>query len=105
MDIAWNVETTFVFLSYTPLKSFPEPIGQFIGHVLMPSTLSISSKSSNVSLASLSILFINVNIGICLITHTLNSFMVCDSTPFEASITMTAESAAIRVLYVSSEKS
>ena len=38
-------------------------------------------------------------------TQTLNNFLVCASTPFDASITMTAESAAIRVRYVSSEKS
>ena len=36
---------------------------------------------------------------------TLNSLIVCASTPFEPSITITAESAAIKVRYVSSEKS
>ena len=41
---------------------------------------------------------INVKIGICLITHTLKSLIVCFSTPFDASITITAESAAISVL-------
>ena len=49
------------------------------------------------SLASLSILLIKVKIGICLIAQTLNNFRVCASTPFDASMTITAESAAIRV--------
>ena len=31
------------------------------------------------------------------IAQTLNSFLVCASTPFDASMTMTAESAAISV--------
>ena len=30
-------------------------------------------------------------------THTLNNLIVCGSTPFDASITMTAQSAAINV--------
>ena len=42
-------------------------------------------------------LFIKVKIGIPRIPHTLNNFLVCASTPLEASITITAESAAIRV--------
>ena len=71
----------------------------------MPSSFSISSNRSNVSFASRSILLIKVKIGILRITQTLNSFRVCASTPLLASITMTAESAAIRVRYVSSEKS
>ena len=45
-------------------------------------------------LASRSILLIKVKIGICRITHTLNSLMVCGSTPLDASMTMTAQSAA-----------
>ena len=36
--------------------------------------------------------------------QTLNSFLVCASTPLEASMTMTAESAAISVRYVSSKE-
>ena len=71
----------------------------------MPSTSSISDRSSKGSLASRSNLLIKVNIGMCFMTHTLNSFMVWASTPFEPSITITAESAAISVRYVSSEKS
>ena len=57
------------------------------------------------SLASRSILLMKVKIGMWRMTHTLNSFLVCASTPLEASMTMTAESAAISVRYVSSEKS
>ena len=32
--------------SYTPLKLLPHPMGQFTGHVRIPSTSSISSRSS-----------------------------------------------------------
>ena len=46
-----------------------------------------------------------MKIGIWRITQTLNNLIVCGSTPFDASMTMTAQSAAIRVRYVSSEKS
>ena len=86
---AVNVDTILVFLSYTPLNSLPEPIGQLIGHVLMPRILSISSQSSKGSLASLSILLIKVKIGIWRITQTLKSLIVCFSTPLEPSITIT----------------
>ena len=103
--VSAKVMTSLLFLSYTPLNCFPEPIGQLIGHVAIPSSFSMSSRSSNVSLASRSILFMNVKIGICLMTQTLKSFLVCASTPLLASITMTAESAAMSVRYVSSEKS
>ena len=97
-ETALNIEIFLVSLSYTPLNLLPEPIGQLIGHVLIPRTFSISSRSSYGSLASKSILLIKVKIGICLITQTLKSLIVCASTPFEASITITAESAAINVL-------
>ena len=60
-------------------------------------TSSISSISSKGSLASLSILLIKVKMGIWRMTHTLNSLMVWASTPLEPSMTMKAESAAIRV--------
>ena len=46
-----------------------------------------------------------VKIGMFRMAHTWNSFFVCNSIPFEPSITITAESHATRVLYVSSEKS
>ena len=55
---------------------------------------SISSKGSR---ASRSILLMKVKMGICRSVQTLNSLMVCASTPLAASMTMTAESAAIRV--------
>ena len=48
-------------------------------------------------MASRSILLIKVKIGIWRMTQTLNSFRVWASTPFDPSMTMTAESAAIRV--------
>ena len=39
----------------------------------------------------------NVMIGVLRMRQTSRSLMVCASTPFAASMTMTAESAAIRV--------
>ena len=50
-------------------------------------------------------LLIKVKIGIPLIRQTWNNFFVCGSIPLAESITMTAESTAIKVRYVSSEKS
>ena len=94
---AINREMVFVLRSYTPLKFFPEPIGQFTGQVRIPSTFSIWSINSNGSIASRSILLINVKIGIPRMTQTLNNLIVCASTPLEPSITITAESAAINV--------
>ena len=94
---AVNVVMVLSWRSYTPLKFFPQPIGQLIGQVRIPSTFSISSISSNGSLASRSILLIKVKIGMPLITQTLNSLMVWASTPLEPSMTMTALSAAMRV--------
>ena len=55
---------------------------------------SISSKGSR---ASRSILLTNVKMGMWRRVQTLNSLMVWASTPLAASMTMTAESAAIRV--------
>ena len=55
------------------------------------------SISSNGSRASRSILLMKVKIGIWRSVQTLNSLMVCASTPLAASMTMTAESAAISV--------
>ena len=72
-------------------------MGQFTGQVRMPSNSSISSVSAKGSLASRSILLMKVKIGMWRRVQTLKSFRVCASTPFEASITMTAESAAISV--------
>lgn len=66
---------------------------------------SISANNSNGSLISRSTLLMNVKIGIPRIRQTLKSFNVCASIPFAPSITITALSTAIRVRYVSSEKS
>ena len=55
---------------------------------------SISSKGSR---ASRSILLMKVKMGMCRSVQTLNSLMVWASTPLAASMTMTAESAAISV--------
>ena len=104
-SVSEYVRTSFSWRSYIPLKFFPDPIGQFTGQVATPRFFSISSNISKVSSASRSILLMNVKIGICLIAQTLKSFLVCGSTPLPPSITITAESAAISVLYVSSEKS
>lgn len=50
-----------------------------------------------VGIPGLTVKFVDkVKMGIWRITHTLNSLMVCASTPLEPSITMTAESAAIK---------
>ena len=65
--------------------------------IISMSPLSSSSSLSSTMLRMPCILLINVKIGIWRITHTLNSLRVCASTPLLASITMTAESAAISV--------
>ena len=109
IDCPWlpssNSSIWFLWRLNTPLKSLPEPIGQFTGQERIPKTFSISSSNSNGSFPWRSILFINVNIGIPLILQTWNNFFVWSSTPLAESITITALSAAIRVLYVSSLKS
>ena len=71
----------------------------------MPSSFSNSSSRSKGSRDSRSILLMNVKIGMWRIAQTLKSFLVWGSTPFAPSMTMTAESAAMSVRYVSSEKS
>ena len=63
----------------------------------MPSSFSSSSRSSKESRASRSILLIKVKMGMSRMAQTLKSFRVWASTPLAASMTMTAESAAIRV--------
>ena len=111
MDAPWSLFslsksiTLLVSLSYTPSKSPSVPIGQLMGTDLMPSTFSSSSMRSNGFLVARSILFMNVNIGIPRLRQTWKSLIVCASTPFAPSSTMTAASAAQRVRYVSSEKS
>ena len=71
----------------------------------MPNSFSNSSMRSYGLRASRSSLLIKVNMGMCRMAHILKSLRVCGSMPFAASMTMTAESAAISVRYVSSEKS
>ncbi len=73
------------------------PMGQFTGQERMPSTDSISSISSKGSRPVRSILLINVKIGIERRRQTLNSLMVCSSTPLALSMSMTALSAATSV--------
>ena len=80
-------------------------MGQLMGQLRMPSTCSSSSISEKGSFAARSILFTNVKIGMFRIRQTLNSLIVCASTPFAASSSMTAASAATSTRYVSSEKS
>ena len=65
--------TSFVLRSYTPLKFFPEPIGQLTGQVAIPSSYSIPSNRTNVSFASRSILLIKVKIGMNM-KRTANKF-------------------------------
>ena len=81
------------------------PIGQVTGAQSMSSTDSISSSSASGSRTSRSILFTNVMIGVARSRQTSSSLIVCASTPFAASITITAASTAVSTRYVSSEKS
>ena len=81
------------------------PIGQLTGAQSIFSTDSISSSSATGSRTSRSILFTNVMIGVLRSRQTLSSLIVCSSTPFAASITITAASTAVSTRYVSSEKS
>ena len=88
-----------------PFSDEPIPIGQVIGMQFIFRTDSISSRSSIGSLPSRSNLFMNVIIGVSLSLHTSINFIVLVSTPFAQSITIIAESTAVKVRYVSSEKS
>ena len=81
------------------------PMGQLTGAQSIFSTDSISSSSATGSRTSRSILFTNVMIGVLRMRQTLSSLIVCSSTPFAASMTMTAASTAVSTRYVSSEKS
>ena len=63
----------------------------------MPSSRSTSSHSSSGSRVSRSILLMKVKMGIFRMAQTLKSFRVWGSTPLAPSMTMTAESAAMRV--------
>ena len=100
-----NKETSFVRRLYTPLYFPSRPTGQVMGYTLICKIFSTSSIRSSGSRPKRSNLLIKVKIGRWRRWHTQNSFLVCGSTPFAASISMTALSAAISVRYVSSEKS
>src|SRR6185437_13827155 len=91
--------------SNTPRKRLPIPSGHVIGAQSIDSTDSISSSSASGSRTSRSSLFTNVMIGVLRRRHTSSSLIVCASTPFAASITITAASTAVSTRYVSSEKS
>ena len=80
------------------------PIGQFIRQERMPSVCSISSISSNGFLQKRSSLLTNVNIGIPRIRH-MEQLFGLRFHALGASISMTAQSAAVSVRYVSSLKS
>src|SRR5579871_510849 len=88
-----------------PRSSRPMPIGQVIGAHLRPSTRSMSSSSSTGSRPSRSSLLTKVMIGVSRSRQTSISLMVRSSTPFAQSMTISAESTAVSVRYVSSEKS
>ena len=72
-------------------------IGQVIGQERMPKIFSNSSSKSSGSREGRSILLMKVKIGIPRIRQTSKSLRVCGSTPFAASINITAASAAINV--------
>jgi hypothetical protein len=73
------------------------PIGQEAGVTWSWSVVSISPSSSNGSRPSRSSLLMNVMMGTSRSRQTSNSLRVWVSMPFAASITMTAESTAVRV--------
>jgi hypothetical protein len=81
------------------------PTGHVTGAQSSRSTDSISASSSSGSRTSRSILLTNVMIGVSRSRQTSSSLIVCASTPFAASITITAASTAVSTRYVSSEKS
>jgi len=73
------------------------PMGQVIGAHCISSTDSISSNNSIGDLPSRSSLLMKVRMGVSRMRHTCSSLMVCASTPLTESITITAESTAVRV--------
>ena len=73
------------------------PHGHIMGAVSICSWSEISSSSSKGSRASRSILLTKVMIGMSRRRQTSNSLRVWVSMPLAASITITAESAAVRV--------
>ncbi len=80
-----------------PAKVAARPIGQVTGAVSSARVLATSSSSSNGSRASRSILLTKVRIGMSRRRQISNSLRVRASMPLAASITMTAESTAVRV--------
>ena len=92
-----NRETSLVRRLYTPLYFPSSPTGQVMGYTLICKIFSTSSIRSRGSRPKRSSLLINVKMGRWRRWHTQNSFFVWGSTPFAASISMTALSAAMRV--------
>ena len=80
-----------------PLNAWPDPVGQVIGATSSARVEAISSSSSIGSLASRSILLMKVTIGTSRRRQISNSLRVRASMPLAASITITAESTAVRV--------
>lgn len=80
-------------------------MGQLSGRTFICSSVSSSSRRSNGSFPSRSILLTNTMTGVFRIRQTVISFRVCVSTPFAASTTMIALSTAVSVRKVSSAKS
>ena len=80
-----------------PAKVAARPMGQVTGAVSSASVFATSSSNSNGSRASRSILLTKVRIGMSRIRQISNSLRVRASIPLAASITITAESTAVRV--------
>jgi hypothetical protein len=81
------------------------PMGQVTGATVSFSTRSISSIRSSGGRPSRSSLLMKVMMGVSRRRHTSISRIVRSSTPFAQSMTISAESTADSVRYVSSEKS
>ena len=92
---ALNIRICELAISITPANDLPMPTGQVKGTTSMPSAVSISSMSSMGGFTSRSILLMKVTIGVLRARQTSSKRKVCDSTPFAASITMSAESTAV----------
>ena len=80
-----------------PTKVAARPIGQVAGAVSSASAWLTSSSRANGSCASRSILLTKVMIGMSRRRQISNSLSVRASMPLAASITITAESTAVRV--------
>lgn len=72
-------------------------MGQFMAYEWICRTFSTSFMRSKGSRPGMSILLMKVSTGIFRSLQTSKSLRVCFSTPFEASMTMMAQSAAVRV--------